>query len=78
MLTHINIVGEQLIFFRVNDWKCMDRYQDLVTLTMNSNRIIEVLVFIVRSELNIDVLGDPRRHHPLLIVLDLEVGCTWG
>ena len=74
VLAHINVIREQLILFGVDDWEGVDRYQYFVTLTVNSNGIIEVLVFIVRSELNVYVLGDPRRHHPLLIVLYLEVG----
>jgi hypothetical protein len=58
VLSHIKIVGKELIFFGIDNWKGMDRDQDLVTITMNSYRIIEVLVLIVRSELNVYVLGD--------------------
>lgn len=78
MLTHVYIVGEQLVLLGVDDGEGVDGYQDLVTLTVNSYRVIEVLVFIVRSELNIYVLGDTGRYHPLLIVLDLEVRSAWG
>ena len=52
----------------------MDGDQDFVTITMDPHRVIVVLVFIDSgSELNIDVLGDTRRNHSLLLVANLEV-----
>ena len=52
----------------------MDGDQDLVTITMDPHRVIVVLVFIDSGcELNIDVLGDTRRNHSLLLVANLEV-----
>ena len=36
----------------------MNRDQDLVAIAMNSYRIVEVLILIVRRELDIDVLTD--------------------
>ena len=52
----------------------MDGDQDFVTITMDPHRVIVVLVFIdSRCELNIDVLGDTRRNHSLLLVANLKV-----
>jgi hypothetical protein len=41
---------------------------------MNSNCIVEVLVLIVRSELDINVLSNTRRNHALLVIFDFKVG----
>ena len=59
MLAHVNIVGEQLIFLRINDWEGMNWNKNFVTIAVNSYSVIEVFVFIVRSELDIDVFSDP-------------------
>lgn len=53
----------------------MDRNENLVTLAMNSNAVVEVFEFIAGRELHIDVLADTRRDHALLVVLDLKEGC---
>ena len=51
----------------------MDGDQDFVTITMDPHRVIVVLVFIDSgSELNIDVLGDTRRNHSLLLAVNPE------
>jgi len=59
MLAHVNIVGEQLIFLRINDWKGMNWNKNFVAIAVNSYSVIEVFVFVVRSELDIDVFSDP-------------------
>ena len=53
----------------------MDGDQNLISITMNSNRIIEILVLIVRSELDIDVLSYAGGHHALLIIFNLKIWC---
>jgi hypothetical protein len=55
----------------------MNGNEDLVTITMNSYGVIEVLVLIIRSELDIYVLGYTRRYHTFLIVFNLEIGRAW-
>jgi hypothetical protein len=52
----------------------VDGDQDLVTFAVNSNGVVEVLELVVRSKLNINVLGNTGRNHSFLIVLDSEVG----
>ena len=59
MLAHVNIVREQLIFLRVNDWEGMDWNKNFVSIAVNSYSVIEVFVFVVGSELDIDVFSDP-------------------
>jgi hypothetical protein len=53
----------------------MNRDQDLVAIAMNSYRIVEVLILIVRRELDIDVFTDTGGDHPLLIIFNLKI---WG
>jgi hypothetical protein len=40
---------------------------------MNSYHIIEVLILIVRRELDIDVLTDTGGNHALLIIFNLKI-----
>jgi hypothetical protein len=49
--------------------------QDLVSFTVDSDRIVVVLLslFDSRSELDVDVLGDTRWYHAFLIVLNFKV-----
>ena len=52
----------------------MDWNQDLVSIAVDSHRVIVVLVFVHGwSELNVDVLSDSRWDHALLLVPDFEV-----
>ena len=53
----------------------MDRNQYLITITMNSYCVVEVLILIVRSELDIDVLSNTRGYHPLLVIFDFKIRC---
>ena len=58
VLAHVQIGREELILLRIDHWEGMNRDQDLVAIAMNSYRIVEVLILIVRRELDIDVLAD--------------------
>jgi hypothetical protein len=53
--SHVDILGNELILFRVNYWICMNRYQYFVTFAMNTNAVIEILEIIARSKLDVDV-----------------------
>ena len=53
--------------------------QDLVAVTVNSHRVVVILVFVdSRRELDVNLFGDARRDHPLLLVSDLEVARLRG
>ena len=53
--------------------------QDLVAITVNSHRVVVILVFVdSRRELDVNLFGDARRDHPLLLVSDLEVARLRG
>ena len=52
----------------------MNRNQDLVSIAVNSHRIIVILVLINgRCELNVDFLSYASRDHALLLVPDFEI-----
>ena len=71
--THVYELREELVHAGVNDREGVDGNQDLVALTVDPHRVIVVLVLVDGGrELNIDVLGDTRRDHALLLVLDFE------
>ena len=53
----------------------MNRYEDLVSVAVDSNHIVEVLVLVVWSELHVDLLSYAGRDHALLRVFYLEVRC---
>ncbi len=53
----------------------MDGNQYLISITMNSYCVIEVLILIVRSELDIDVLSNTRGYHTLLVIFYLKIRC---
>lgn len=72
--SHVNLRRKQVVLFGVNHWKSMNGNQYLVSFTMDSDAVIEILEFVVRSELDVDVLADTRWDHTLLVVLDLEEG----
>ena len=75
MFAHINVVREDVIFLGVNNWEGVYRDEYLIALTVYSYRVVEVLVLIVRSELNINVLCNSRGNHALLVILYLKVWC---
>lgn len=52
----------------------MNRDKDLVTLAMDSNAIVVVLVLVVGRELNINFFSDSSGYHAFLAVADLKVG----
>ena len=53
--------------------------QDLVAVTVNSHRVVVILVFVDgRRELDVNLFGDACRDHPLLLVSDLEVARLRG
>ena len=57
----------------------MDWDQDLVAITVDSHGVVVIFVFIdSRRELDVNLFGDARRDHPLLLVPDLEVARLRG
>lgn len=74
MLAHVQVLREDLIFLGVNHGEGVDRDQDFITVAVHSYRVVEILIFIVRSELDINVLSDTRGYHPLFVVLNLKIG----
>ena len=57
----------------------MDRDENLITLAVDSNTIIIVLVFVMSwGELNIDLLCNACWNHALLVVPNFEVAGLWG
>ena len=72
---HIDELGEQVVLSRVYHREGVDGDHDLVPLTVNSHRVIVVLIFVhCRRELNIDILSYTRWNHTFLLVSNLEVG----
>jgi hypothetical protein len=55
---HVDILGNEIIFLRVNYWICMNRNQDFITFAMDTNAVIKVLELIARCELHVDVFAD--------------------
>ena len=57
----------------------MNRDQDLVAITVDPHGVVVIFVFIDgRRELDVDLFGDARGDHTLLLVPDLEVARLWG
>lgn len=57
----------------------MDRYQNLITFTVDSNRVIIISILIwSRCELNIYVFSNTGRQHTFLIVSNFEIGRLRG
>lgn len=54
----------------------MDRYQDLVSLAVDPDAVVEIFVLVIWSELDVDVFTDAGRNHSFLVVLDFEVWCA--
>ena len=53
--------------------------QDLVAITVNSHRVVVILVFVdSRRELDVNLFCHACRDHPLLLVSDLEVARLRG
>lgn len=53
--------------------------QDLVAITVDSHGVVVILVFIDSGrELDVNLLGDARRNHALLLIPDLEVARLRG
>ena len=76
---HVNEFGEELILSRVYNGKGMNWDQDLVAITVDSHGVVVIFVFInSRSELDVNLFGDARRDHTLLLVPDLEVARLRG
>jgi len=73
VLAHVQVGREELILLGIDHWEGMDRDKDLVPIAMNSYSIVEVLILIVRRELDIDVLTDTGGHHALLIIFNLKI-----
>ena len=76
---HVNEFGEELILSRVYNGKGMNWDQDLVAITVDSHGVVVIFVFINSgSELDVNLFGDARRDHTLLLVPDLEVARLRG
>jgi len=73
VLAHVDVGREEGVLLGIDNRERMDRNEDLVSFAVNSNRVVEVLLFIVWSKLDVDVLGDTGGHHAFLVVLDFEV-----
>ena len=76
--SHVDVLRNELIFFRVNYWISVNRNQYFITFAMDTNAVIEVLELIAWGELHIDVFADTRWNHALFTILDLEESrCRW-
>ena len=76
---HVDEFREELILSRVYNGKGVDWDQDLVTITVDSHGVVVIFVFIdSRRELDVNLFGDARRDHALLLVPDLEVARLRG
>lgn len=70
--SHVYVLWDELILLRVDDWIGMNWNQYFVTFTMNTDAVVEVLEFISRCELHIDVFADAGWNHALFAILNLE------
>ena len=53
--------------------------QDLIAITVNSHRVVVILVFVDSGrELDVNLFCHASRNHPLLLVSDLEVARLRG
>ena len=57
----------------------MDGDEDLVAFTVDADRVVVVFVALVTGwrELHVDVFGDSRWYHTLLVVPNFEIGSLW-
>jgi len=78
-LTQINHLWELVSKLTVDNWECMDGDQDFITLAVDANRVVVVLVGLIanRGELHVDVLRDSSRQHSFFVVPDLEEWRLW-
>ena len=75
---HLNEIWEQVIRLGVDYREGVDWDQDLVALTVDSDRVVVVSVVIQRwSELNVDLLGHASWDHSFLVVPDFEIVGLW-
>lgn len=74
---HVKLLGDELVLLGIDYGECMNWDKDFVSFAVDPNGVIEVLVFIVRSELNVNVLTDTRWDHTFLMVLYFEVRRLW-
>ena len=76
---HVDEFGEEFVLRGIDNWKRVDRNQDLITVAVDPHRVIVILVLIDgRRELDVDVFRHACWDHSLLLVPDLEVVCLWG
>ena len=76
---HVDEFGEELVLGRVYNGERMNGDQDLVAITVDSHGVVVILVFVDSGrELDVNLFGDARRDHPLLLVSDLEVARLRG
>ena len=78
-LAHVDILREELVLFGVDHGEGVDGNEDLVSVAVNPDRVVVVLVFIQGwGELNVNLFGDSGGYHAFLIVPDFEVvGLGW-
>lgn len=77
MLAKVKEAREDLILLAVDHGESVDGDEDLISITVNSYGVIEILLFVVRSELNIYILSNARGYHSLLVVFNLKIRCLW-
>lgn len=87
-LSEIDHLGNLLHIVAVDHWVGVDWNQNFISLAVNSDCIVIVLVrrkhiMLVLSctgwrELNVDVFADSCWHHASLLVANFEVGRLWG
>jgi len=79
VFTKVNHFWKLVPKLTVYDRECVDRDQDFISLAVDANRIVVVLVGLItcRSKLHVDILRDSSRQHSFFVVPDLEVWCLW-
>lgn len=55
---HVDVLGDEVIFFRINYWISMNRNQYFITFAMDTNAVIKVLELISWCKLHINVFAD--------------------
>ena len=72
--SHVDVLGEEFVLLRVDDWEGVDGDEDLVAIAVDSDRVIVVLVLVHgRGELDINLFSDASGNHAFLIVPYFEV-----
>jgi hypothetical protein len=77
LASHVNLPGQQAIFLGIDDRVRMNRYQDLISLAVDPDAVVEVFVFVVWSELYVNVLANAWWNHSLLVILYFEIWGAW-